>query len=322
MQDFPIDSSPTLAELGERQVVQEIIAAAPSNLNGDDAAVLYPAEPNSRTVVTTDSLVEGRHFRFEWSKPHEVGHKAIVQNFADVEAMGARPVAAVLSIAAPGDTPVGFVRQLALGIGQRCKQYSAQLVGGDLTQSPQLVVTVTALGSLGGSRPALTLDAARTGQKIIAHGKIGYSAAGLALLSHCGREKVPEQFTPLVEAHVMPHLEPGRGIVARATGATCMTDNSDGLVADLATICRRSAVGINVDSEAIAPDELLSKAAEFVGEDPWRWILSGGEDHTLIATTEKEIASGFRTIGSVIKGANVTIDGNTPDYSAGWSSYS
>ncbi|WP_246388936.1 thiamine-phosphate kinase [Corynebacterium incognita] len=321
MHDFPIDAAPTLEELGEHLVIQEIVAAAPSAINGDDAAVMYPAEPNTRTVATTDTLVEGRHFRREWSTPREVGHKAIVQNFADVEAMGARPLAALLSFAAPGDTPVGYVKEIASGIAERCKLYSAQLVGGDLTRADQLILTVTALGSLGGSRKPLTLDAARVGQRIVAHGKIGYSAAGLALLQHYGRAHVPERFEPLVSAHVTPHLEPGRGIVARATGATSMTDNSDGLVVDVGAIARRSGVGIDLEAEAIAPDELLLAAGEAVNQDPWEWVLSGGEDHTLIAATDKDAASGFRPIGRVVKGAGVTVDGAKPRYNTGWTSY-
>ncbi len=144
--------SHTLGQAGEHYVIGEIIAAAPSALNGDDAAVMYPATPNSRTVASTDMMVEGRHFRRDWSTPNEIGQKAILRNFADVEAMGARPTAALLAIAAPADTPVNFVRGIAEGIGLRCAFYNAELVGGDLTRSKELVITVTAIGSLGGSQ--------------------------------------------------------------------------------------------------------------------------------------------------------------------------
>ena len=86
-------TGPTVADVGERAVTLAIQRMAPSSRNGDDAAVLATPAPNTRTVVSTDVLVEGRHFSLNWSSAEEVGRKAIVQNFADIEAMGARPVA-------------------------------------------------------------------------------------------------------------------------------------------------------------------------------------------------------------------------------------
>ena len=117
----------------EQAVITAIVTHAPSTRNGDDAAVLDHAAPNSRTVITTDTLVEGRHFRRDWSHPAEIGRKAITQNFADVEAMGARPIAALLALSAPGDTPLEFVADLARGINERVTDYDAELVGGDVT---------------------------------------------------------------------------------------------------------------------------------------------------------------------------------------------
>ncbi|RNE48325.1 thiamine-phosphate kinase [Corynebacterium alimapuense] len=322
MTSFPVHySGPTLGEVGEHRAIEEIIAAAPSSRNGDDAAVLSHASPNSRGVATTDMLIQGRHFSLDWSRPEEIGMKAIVQNFADIEAMGARPIAALLAVSAPADTPLVIIRDIASGIASRVRDYSAELVGGDLTSGDELVLSVTAIGSLGGSHPALSLDRARFNQHVVAHGRLGWSAAGLALLKRYGRQEVPRQFAPLVDAHCAPYLNPGRGVVARATGATCMTDNSDGLVVDLSTIARRSAVGIDLFAAAIAPDPLLCGAAELLGADPWEWILAGGEDHTLLATTFGDPPSGFRAIGQVIRGQSVTIDGQAPRYGHGWVSF-
>ncbi|RSZ66071.1 thiamine-phosphate kinase [Corynebacterium hylobatis] len=314
-------SGPTLGEVGEHRTIEAIMEAAPSSRNGDDAAVLNHASPNSRTVATTDMLVEGRHFKVGWSTPEEIGQKAIVQNFADIEAMGARPIAALLAVSAPRHTPVDWVRGVATGIHQRVGEYSAELVGGDLTEGDQLVLSVTAIGSLGGSRPELTLDRARPGQRVVTHGRIGWSAAGLALLERYGREQVPEKFTPLVDAHCAPRLNPGRGVVARATGATAMTDNSDGLIVDLNTIASRSGVGIDLHSADICPAPLIMEAADLLDADPWKWVLSGGEDHTLLATTAGDPPSGFRSIGRVVRGERVTIDGEEPRYGHGWVSF-
>ena len=317
-------NTPTLREVGESGVIQEIIAAAPSSLNGDDAAVLLPMAPNSRTVATTDMLVEGRHFRLDWSSPYQVGLKAITQNYADIEAMGARPIGALMALGAPLDTPVSVVREIAEGIAQRTGEYNTELVGGDVTQAEKITVSVTAIGALGGDRQPLALSAARAGQKVVAHGKIGWSAAGWALLERFGTQLPDPQLQPLVDFHCAPEIEPGRGVIARATGATAMTDNSDGLVHDLTTIAKRSAVKINIYSEAIAPDALLQRAGDLLDHDPWDWVLAGGEDHTLLGTTMKDAPSGFRLIGDVHKSNgtdHLTIDGTPARYNTGWESF-
>lgn len=322
----PLDDAggPTAGELGEHAVIEAIIAAAPSSSNGDDAAVLTHAAPNSQVVATTDMLVEGRHFRRDWSTPEEVGKKAIVQNFADIEAMGARAVAALLAVSVPAETPVSFFERLAAGIESRVAEYSAELVGGDVVSGDQLVISVTAIGSLGGNLPSLRLDRARVGQRVVAHGKIGWSAAGMALLERFGRENVPEDLTEVVAAHCAPYLTPGRGVVARATGATSMTDNSDGLVVDLTTVAARSGVSVDLFAEVIAPGPELVRAGEVLGVDPWQWVLTGGEDHTLVATTANDVPSGFREIGRVGKQSGdpaVTVDGAAPHYHGGWVSF-
>ncbi|PFG28826.1 thiamine-phosphate kinase [Corynebacterium renale] len=309
----------TLGDIGEHGAIDIITRLAPSALNGDDAAVLYNSPPNSRTVVTTDSLVLGRHFRLDWSSPEDIGHKAIVQNFADIEAMGARPVAAVMALNAPPSTPVSFIEGLARGIHDEIKEFAAELVGGDITASDEIIVTITAIGSLGGSAAPLNLNAAKPGQKLVASGVIGHSAAGLALLQHF-EGNVPEEFAPLVHAHLRPRLQPSRGMIARATGATCATDNSDGLLVDLETIATRSGVSINLNADAIAPTDLMHAAGEATGIDPWQWVYSGGEDHTLMATTHHDVPSGFRHIGDVGRGNTVTVGGKTPAHT-GWVSF-
>ncbi len=316
--------NPTLFEVGEQAVINTIISAAPSSRNGDDAAVLDHAAPNSRTVVTTDMLVEGRHFRCDWSTPVEIGCKAITQNFADVEAMGARPLAALLALSAPGYTRLEFVSQLAQGIGQRLNEYGAELVGGDVTDGDNIVIAVTAIGQLGGSLPALQLDQARPGQIVVASGGIGESAAGLALLKRFTREGIPAEFEPLIRAHCATTVPPGRGFVARSAGVTAMTDNSDGLCHDLFILAQQSGVTIDVASAAIAPSDLVVQAAELLDVDPWSFVHSGGEDHTLIGTTFGPPPTGFREIGTVVRHnsmGEVTIDGMTVTSISGWDSF-
>lgn len=310
---------PSLADVGEQAVIDAIVAASPSPINGDDAAVLTPSTPNSRVVAATDMLVEGRHFRADVTTPESVGRKAVIQNFADIEAMGARPIAALLGIAAPPTTPLSVVEGLARGVGAATAAYSTELVGGDVTQSQQLVISVAAIGSLGGNREPLTMAAARPGQRVIAHGTIGYSAAGFALLD--AGVDIPEALEPLARAHQVPQLTPGRGVVARAAGATAMTDNSDGLIHDLSRLAKRSGVGIDLAKLAIAPDHLLKQAGKLLGVDPWQWVLAGGEDHTLLGTCDGSAPVGFRSIGTVTRTPGVRIDGEAPTYTYGWESF-
>ncbi|WP_165243347.1 thiamine-phosphate kinase [Corynebacterium lizhenjunii] len=318
-----LPAAPTLGQVGEAATISVIREVAPSDVNGDDAAVLTSSAPYHRTVASTDSLVEGRHFRLDWSTAYEVGYKAVVQNFADIEAMGARPRACLLSLCAPAQTPVDTVRSLAQGLAAACGHYSAELVGGDVTRANELVVTVTALGELGGAWPALTLSRARPGQYVLAHGRIGHSGAGLALLERFGRSLPPQyaDLQPLIDAHCAPWIKPGRGVIARAAGATAMTDNSDGLVVDVGAIARASRVGIELEAAALSPGPLLVRAGRVLGLDPWSWVLSGGEDHTLVATADHANVSDFRVIGRVVRTPGVRVEGAAPAYTGGWNSF-
>ncbi|APT84642.1 thiamine monophosphate kinase [Corynebacterium aquilae DSM 44791] len=313
-----------MKDAGEHETIAAIGRNAPSSRNGDDAAVLASPAPNSRTVVSTDALVSGRHFNPNWTSAYHLGRKAITQNFADIEAMGARPIAAVAALAAPAHTPLAAIEDLARGMNARLTDYSAELVGGDITQAPTLTIAVTAIGLIGGDKPPLTLNAARPGQKLVAAGNIGHAAAGLALLSKLGPDNIPTHLTHLVRAQLDPQLVPNRGLVARATGATAMTDNSDGLITDLTAIATASNVRIDIHTNAIQPTPELAHAAQICHTDPWEWILSGGEDHTLLATTVHEPPSGFRIIGHVSKQRGhlpVSIDGENPPYNRGWQAF-
>ncbi|WCZ36807.1 Thiamine-monophosphate kinase [Corynebacterium heidelbergense] len=327
-------SAVTVGQAGEAGTIAAIRSAAPSALNGDDAAVLDVYAPNSRHVCTTDILVQDRHFSFRYSSPYEVGIKAITQNFADIQAMGARPTAVLMAIATPTELPLAHIHELARGINDAASPWSAELVGGDVVRSKDLVISITALGELVGPAPALTLDGAAVGDRVIASGVIGHSAAGLAILEHFGsRRAVPADdavLSELVDWHCAPRLTPGRGSGARAAKVNSLTDNSDGLIRDAAMIAERSGVCIDFAAAAIAPDEKLLHAAERTGQDPWRWVLTGGEDHTLVGTTSQtHLPAGYRVIGSVVAVSEdaevvdppaVTVDGRSPRYRDGWES--
>ena len=161
--------------------------------SGDDCAVLF--FPDARTAVSTDVLVEGHHFRTEWSTGRDVGERAAAQNLADAAAMGARPVALVVGLVMPPTTPVAWVRDFAEGLARGCEPCGAGVVGGDLSGGESLIVAVTVLGDLEGRAPVLR-SGAHPGDLVVYAGTLGRSAAGLALLS-AGKQTAAEQYRDL-----------------------------------------------------------------------------------------------------------------------------
>lgn len=314
------DEAETLAGVGEFAVIDRLVAGRrqPETVQlgpGDDAAVVSATD--GRVVVSTDMLVEGNHFRLDWSSPHDVGRKAIAQNAADIEAMGAKTTAFVVAFGAPGETRTQSALELADGMWQEAGLLGAGIVGGDLVSAPQWVISVTALGDLAG-RAAVRLDGARVGDTVAVVGELGWSAAGYALLLNG-----IEGFEALRRRHLVPEPPYGQGRVAAEAGATAMTDISDGLVADLGHIAKASGVGINLSSDALASHhDALSAAAGEMAIDPWVWVLAGGEDHALVATFPGELPAGWTAIGTVLDAsARVLLDGEQWHGDTGWQSY-
>lgn len=310
----------TLGQVGEFAVIARLVAGRrqPDALAvgpGDDAAVLFA--PDGRTVVSTDMLVAGRHFRLDWSTPNDVGRKSIAQNAADIEAMGARPTAFVVAFGAPSDTPAEQVVALADGMWQEAESMGAGIAGGDLVSAPQWVISVTVLGDLEGREP-VRRGGAGPGDVVAVAGDLGRSAAGFVLW----RNGI-ERFDDLRRRHVAPRPPYGQGRVAAESGATAMTDVSDGLLADLGHIAEASGVGIDLSTAALAADhEALTGAAEAVGADAWSWILGGGEDHALVATFPEVPPPGWRVIGRAHDGAQgVSVDGAVWQGNTGWQSF-
>jgi thiamine-monophosphate kinase len=314
------DEAETLAGVGEFAVIDRLVAGRrqPESVQlgpGDDAAVLGVTD--ARVVVTTDMLVEGIHFRRDWSSPHDVGRKAIAQNVADIEAMGAATTAFVVAFGAPGDTQTQLALELADGMWQEARLLGAGIMGGDLVSAPQWVISVTALGDLGGLEP-VRLDGARVGDTVAVVGDLGWSAAGYALLlNDIG------SFEALRRRHLVPEPPYGQGRVAAEAGATAMTDVSDGLLADLGHIARASGVGIDLSRAPLGMHhDALSSAASAMEMDPWMWVLAGGEDHALFATFPGAPPAGWSAIGTVLDGApRVLLDGEQWHGDTGWQSF-
>lgn len=310
----------TLQQLGEFAVIDRLVAGRrqPDAVvlgPGDDAALV--AAGDGRAVVSTDMLVQGRHFRLDWSTPHDIGRKAIAQNAADIEAMGARPTAFVVAFGAPGETPAAAVDALVDGMWDEAQRVGAGIAGGDLVSCPQWVISVTVLGDLGGRQP-VRRSGARPGSLVAVAGELGPSAAGFAVW----RNGI-SGFDELRRRHVVPEPPYGQGAVAAAGGAQAMIDVSDGLIADLRHVADASGVGIDLSTAALASDrDALAAAAAAAGTDAWAWVLGGGEDHALVACFAGPAPAGWRIIGRVLDGpARVLVDDREWSGHAGWQSY-
>src|SRR5262249_57156420 len=138
-----------------------------------------------RVVATTDLLVEGRHFRRDWSGAFDIGGKAAAENLADIAAMGATPTALLVGLATPGDLAVTWAEDLARGLADACSRAVASVVGGDVVGADSVMLAVTALGDLAGREP-VTRSGARAGDLLAVAGPLGRSAAGLGLLEAAG----------------------------------------------------------------------------------------------------------------------------------------
>ncbi len=315
---------PTLQQLGEFTVIDRLVRGRrqPDAIllgPGDDGAVVSAGD--GRVVVSTDMLVQDRHFRLDWSTPHDVGRKAIAQNASDIEAMGARATAFVVAFGAPGDTAAAQAEALIDGMWDEAARVGAGIAGGDLVSCPQWVISVTVLGDLGGRAPVLR-SGAKAGSVIAVAGELGRSAAGFALWRN-GIDNSEDNFEELRRRHLVPQPPYGQGAASAAAGAEAMIDVSDGLVADLRHVAEASGVGIDLSTAALAADlDALAAAAAAVDADPLPWVLGGGEDHALVACFGGPLPVGWRIIGRVLEGpARVLVDGDEWRGYAGWQSY-
>lgn len=322
-EDITVNDTTTVGELGEFPMIARLVSGrrqpdATLLGPGDDAAVVRAGD--GRTVVCTDMLVADRHFRLDWSTPHDVGRKAIAANAADIAAMGAYPTAFVVGFGAPAHTPAAHLAEVADGMWAEAAPLSAGIVGGDLVQCDRWVVSVTALGDLRG-RPPVLRSGATAGAVIAVAGELGHSAAGYALWDN-GIDGTGE-FDELRRRHLVPRPPYQQGPVAAAAGAVAMTDVSDGLLADVGHLAAESGVDIDLSRAALDHDHAaLRSAAATVGVDAWTWVLGGGEDHALVAAFAEDIPPGWRRIGVVRAGTGrVLIDGAPPTAPGGWQSF-
>ena len=311
-----MNSLQTVAEIGEFALIQAIGERLRSEISaqvivglGDDSAVT--ASDGLPLVSCVDVLVQGVHFRLDWSSAHDIGRKSVAANLADIFAMGGSPKSLLIGLAIPADTKVAWVLELAEGIKAEADLVGAQVIGGDVVRSDQIVISITALGSLVAPKP-LTRSGAQVGDVLAVAGRLGYAHAGLMMLSRGFRSP-----RAIVSAHRVP--EPPYELAQHAHFATSMIDISDGLLSDVGHIAQSSGVAINIESQKLVVTEELQAMASAFNGDALEWVLQGGEDHAFAATFSDttQVPAGWVVIGSVAAGEGVSVNGESVAQS-GW----
>lgn len=283
-----------LSEIGELGLLEELERRG---LIGDldtEGAVLADGR-----VVTQDTVVEGIHFPVEFESWSELGYKAVAVNLSDLAAMGAEPEGLVVTLAAPATTTSTAITQLYEGLNEP----GVPVMGGDLSSSPVVSVTVTALGR---SERVPGRAGAVPGDELVVTGPLGAAAAGFhAMQNRLGG------FDELVERQLRPvfRLDEGRQL---ARTAHALIDISDGILRDAARIAERSGVRLVIEPDVVPRAEGIERVADL----PF-WTM--GEDYELLAalTPEDARASGFPIVGRVEAG-----EGVEPELaSAGWDAF-
>jgi len=268
---------------------------------GDDCAILRPPRGHE-LLVTTDFTLEGRHFRRDWHPAESAGHRTLARGLSDLAAMGARPLAAFLSLALPGEMLASragraWIRRFFTGLRGLADQSAVPLAGGDTSESPcELVLAdIVLIGSAPAGR-ALRRSTARAGDALYVTGELGGAAAELAVMKHNAaksnskppRMPAPDQLAAHPQLFPQLRLEVGQVLLRRRL-ATAAIDLSDGLSTDLAHLCRESGVGAQVSVDALPIHPLAMQArdaqASHAAAAPNRALtlaLHGGEDYELL----------------------------------------
>jgi thiamine-monophosphate kinase len=275
---------------------------------GDDAAAV---ETGPLTLMTTDSLVEGVHFRREWAPDTLLGRKALSVNLSDIDAMGGVPRYATVSLCLPSETLFGFVEGLYDGLLSRAEETAVQIVGGNLSgTSGAIVVDVTVLGQ--GER-ILRRNGARPGDVALVTGRLGAAAMGVRLLGEGSRLETVGKDDQAARRCLMAQLDPtpplGFGpAVAREELAHAAIDLSDGLSGDLLAVCQESGVSAWIDGDTMPIDPGTAMLARDRGVDPLGLALHGGEDYQLLLAAPVEAVPRLRDLAARLE-ITVTVVG-------------
>jgi thiamine-monophosphate kinase len=310
----------TITMLGEQQLLQRLYHFCAEGVVGDDGAVLMP-QTGHALVVTTDMLVEGVHFSDRTTSASDVGWRSAAANLSDLAAMGATPLGITLSLGLPASLAVEWLDQLYIGMAQCLQTYGTAIIGGDLSRSPVVTVSITAVGEVLPHQQILR-SVARPGDAIVATGSHGAARAGLELLTHpeWGQALSPADRVSLTQAHQRPcprldvlpvlrQLTPPSRIAGM--------DSSDGLADAILQICQASGVGATLEQAGIPIPPVLENSDILDSQEALQWALYGGEDFELVlclpppAAQElvTKLGSAAKVVGHIVPGNKVKILG-------------
>lgn len=279
---------------------------------GDDGAIL--AARNRKSVVVADMAVEDVHFRRQWSSLAEIGGKVTAANLADIYAMGGVPTYLLVTAGLPQDFTKIQMRELASGIQAEANLVGALVVGGDLTRSEKIVISITAFGDV--DQPILR-SGAQVGDQVVISGFPGWASAGLAIYQkNMGQFAIRNDAIALaMAAHRKPPVNYTLVTEMVKQGVNAMCDVSDGLLSEAGHLAASSGVGIEINADILIADPqfpLINEMGSLLDIDPWEWILTGGEDHCFLATMPSGRAApeGVFPIGRVIEGSGVHLTGD------------
>lgn len=277
---------------------------------GDDCALLRPRRGHD-LAITTDLTICGTHFRLDWHTPESVGHRALARGLSDLAAMGAKPMAAFLSLGLPRELSepqerragsASWANRFVDGLLALAAFHKTPLAGGDLSETPIPLADIVLIGSVPRGK-ALLRSAARPGHVIYVTGTLGGGAAALPCLDRLAKQQkarangldstgIPKDLEPLLARHLYPQPRIAQGIKLRSGGLACAAiDTSDGLSTDLAHICEESQVAAEIDPSLLPvhPGARLEYA------------LHGGDDYELIFTARPD-----KRMPKVIDGVAIT----------------
>ena len=273
---------------------------------GDDCALLRP-RTGEELAVTTDLTVCGRHFRLDWHTPESAGHRTLARGLSDLAAMGARPLAAFLSLGLPRELAIPRGRKAGAGswatrfldglmtLADACK---TSLAGGDLSETAIPLADIVLIGSVPAGK-ALLRSTARPGHLLYVTGSLGGGAAALPHLERLAREHkaktdglkpawIAADLKPLLDRHLSPQPRIAQGLRLRSQGlASAAMDMSDGLSSDLAHICEESRVAAEIDPSLLPVHPGASL----------EYALHGGDDYELLFTAPPDTRMPKRIAG-------------------------
>ena len=322
-----------IADIGEQGLLKILQGFCPSEIIGDDAAVVTTA-PETSLVVTTDVLIDGVHFSDRTTTGEDAGWRAAAANLSDLAAMGASPIGITVGLGLRGDLPVAWVEDLYRGISQCLQNYNTQIVGGDVVRSPVVSIAITAFGEVIKSR-SIYRDRAKIGDAIVVTGAHGTASAGLELLLNPQKaENITEsERTALMKAHQRPQprldvlpilwnvLDSWNILDSQPESLhVAGMDSSDGLADAIFQICRASNVGAIIKRNRItlhpAMTKLLGKAEQIES------ALYGGEDFQLVLCLPREpaiklvqcLGANAAIIGTITAGSTILLTDETGEF--------